>query len=156
MNQSQIFEKLEKLAYNINNKFKDSGIVLPYIDGDIVIGNYKISKSHEGFYCIKNMNNDVIFDRLNLPQTAILIANDLSLGKWLNQRLFNDDKNYGYCIFEKDLFQKNTRQALAKKLWERAEFTEFKYRQALKKSQELKKQIDQEFEKFKTKINKVN
>lgn len=156
MNQSQIFEKLEKIAYNINNKFKSSGVVLPYIDGDLVIGDYKISKSSEGFYCIKNMTNQLMFDKLNLPQTAILIANDLSLGKWLNQSLFNNDKNYGYCIFEKHLFQRNKQHALANQLWDRVEFTEFKLQQALKKSQELKKQIDEEFEKFKTKINKVN
>ncbi len=156
MNHSKVIEKIEKLAYNIDNKFKSSGIVLPYIDGDLVIGKYKISKSKDGFYVIKNINDVVMFDKLNLPQTAILLANDLSLNKWFNQKLSDIDKNYGYCLFEKKLFQQNNKKSIAKKDWDRAEFTNLKCQQTIKKLTSLKKQIDQEFEKFKSKINKVN
>jgi flavin-binding protein dodecin len=42
-------------------------------------------------------------DQINLPQTAVVLANNLALGRYKDINLINADKNYGYAAFDEML-----------------------------------------------------
>ena len=61
---------------------------------------YTIQKKRSGFYKISNILGETIVDHINLPQTAALLANNLALGRWVDDRLLTQDRQYGYNLFE--------------------------------------------------------
>jgi hypothetical protein len=101
----ELYKKIENLNNQVRLDFYNKGMVLPikHRDGSIGIGMYKIKKTAGQFYAILNYNDEIIVDRINLPQTAALVANELALGKFLNQDLIQIDRDYGYALFEEEL-----------------------------------------------------
>ncbi len=102
-----VFRKLETISNQVKQQFKKKGLVIPLEnnDGSISVGHYRILKKNS-FYQIVNNYEEVIFDQINLPQTAILTANSLALGKIVDQTIIITDKLYGFADFEQTLFRK--------------------------------------------------
>jgi hypothetical protein len=100
-NKKQIFDNIATLTKSIKQEFKKKGVVVPSLDanGDTRIGAYTIVKV-DNAYQIKDSRNHVIAGPVNLAQTAILIANDLALGRWPDHDLINNDKWYGFKSFD--------------------------------------------------------
>jgi hypothetical protein len=107
-NTNDLYQKIIQLSVRTKEKFRSRGIVLPVknLDGSISIGDYRLEKDSNNFYCIKDKHGNLIIDQINLPQTAAVIANDLALGKNLNQYLIEKDRSYGYAQFEEDLHKR--------------------------------------------------
>jgi hypothetical protein len=107
-NTNDLYQKIIQLSVRTKEKFRSRGIVLPVknLDGSISIGDYRLEKDSNNFYCIKDKHGNLIIDQINLPQTAAVIANDLALGKNLNQHLIEKDRSYGYAQFEEDLHKR--------------------------------------------------
>lgn len=101
MLENQLFDKIEKLTISIDREFKFKGVVLPCRDqmGNIHIGNFIVSKKDNVWY-VKNDQDKIIVGPLNLGKTAIIIANDLALGRSLDYDLVNKDKWYGFKEFD--------------------------------------------------------
>lgn len=101
-----VFKKLETLSEQINQKFKKQGIVIPFRndDGSVVIGKFTITKKGNQ-YQILNKYGETVLSNINLPQTAAIIANDLELGKLVNQAIVYADSQYGFAEFEEILYR---------------------------------------------------
>lgn len=104
----EIFDKIFSISQEVKNNLQKKGIVIPVEnnDGSISFGDFNVCKDEQGFYSILDYSNTVIIDKINLPQTAIILANNLALGKFLDNNIIALDRNYGYAIFEEILFKK--------------------------------------------------
>lgn len=143
MNQltNDLYQKIVFISNEVKQNFYKNGIVIPVKnkDNSIILGNYTIVKDNDGFFNIKNYCNEIVVEKINLPQTAILLANGLALGKFLDETLLQKDKKYGYAFFEETLYKnkkKNIDLVLAK------------YSQAKAKREYYKRDIDRSFEKL--------
>lgn len=147
---------MEKLAKNVSNSFRVKGIAIPYCDdGGVGIHRYRIIKTPAGFYNIIDSNGNLIADNINLPQTAILITNDLALGKFINKDLLNKDHRYGYLQFEQSVCSNSKTKSLQRKDYDRADYLEDKYTIASHRAAVIKTQITREFEKLQARINNL-
>lgn len=102
-----VYDKVVILAKKVKENLRKQGIVVPIDNpnGTVQIGTFLISKTQNGEFSISDHHGDMIVDNINLPQTAAIIANDLALGRFLNQELLKEDRNYGFALFEENLYQ---------------------------------------------------
>jgi len=100
----EIFNKIINLSKMINDTMSRKGIAIPVENenGTISLGNYTIVKEDQ-FFSILDYRNEKIINYINLPQTAILLANNLALGKFVDKNLLQTDQKYGYALFEEKL-----------------------------------------------------
>lgn len=112
---SDIYRKLELLSDQVKGQLKKKGIVVPLKNDDesISLGHYTIVK-RDNFYIILDYAGEVVVDKINLPQSAILIANNLALGKLLDNNTLNLDRCYGYAEFEEQLHLRMAEKNLKK------------------------------------------
>lgn len=143
-----LYKKIYNISQEVLESFRKKGIVIPQQldNGTIKIGYYIISKNQQGFYSIHSTARWLIVDRINLPQTAILLANNLSLGKFLDNQLLDLDKQYGYALFEESVYKKiiaNKKTNVHKVSLSMAKIDKIKY-----KKESCKRLIDKNFEKL--------
>jgi hypothetical protein len=145
-----LFEQIANLAVEIKESFREQGIVLPSVtkEGNVKIGNYFISKTILGFYSIKNRYKEVFYDNINLPHTALLIANSLASGIPVDKKIINLDRDYGYSSFEDRNFARLLEHYELKKDWARYDATIVKQEIAQNKSNYSKNELLRYFEKF--------
>jgi hypothetical protein len=145
-----VFKKIETLAYEVRKNLRKQGFVVPCDNGDGTVGvdNYTIVKENTGFYVIKDRHNNVIVDQINLPQTAAVLANNLALGKWLDDALLREDRRYGYGLFEETLSRAHALNSLKRKDIDRAELMYTRLKIARFKKTAAKKEILSSFEKL--------
>jgi hypothetical protein len=103
-----LYDKIEQVSKTVRDSFRRRGVVIPAkgANGSIVLGSYSIERLDDGFYVVFDHRKDKIADRINLPQTAALVANDLALGRMLNSVVLEADRQYGYARFEENLYAK--------------------------------------------------
>lgn len=142
----EIWDKIYSLSLNIKSNLKNKGFIVPIQndDGTIKIGYYIIKKENN-FYSVYDTSNYLIVDKLNLPQSAILIANGLALGKFLDKLILDLDKNYGYALFEEQLKYKSKI-----KNYETYEIRHMKSEIARLKKQRCLNKINNQFNKLST------
>ena len=109
---TNIFSQVETVAKDVIKNLKNKGYVVPTKenDGTIRFDMYLVKKESTGFYSVLDVYGNSYASGLNLPQTAAIIANDLAVGKIVDNNLIALDKNYGWKIFDRDLFKKYTQQ----------------------------------------------
>lgn len=149
MNEQLIF-KVEKLAHGIRDELRKKGLVVPTDNGDgtISVDNYTIVKQKSGFYVIKNFCNDTVVDKINLPQTAALLANMLALGKWVDDSLLQTDRQYGYSLFEELLAKRSIEKNAKSKNYDRLDLMCVKMSDAVARKNRAKASILNSFEKL--------
>lgn len=103
----RLFEKVKNVAKSVKEELRLKGIVLPHQepDGTYSFDGICVKKDSTGFYKITDKSGKLIVNNINLPQTAALIANGLALGKLLDTSLLNTDANYGYKLFDYDVYK---------------------------------------------------
>lgn len=101
---SNLYYKIQQLSEEVRFDLRRKGVVAPTRnpDGSITVGNYKIIKQKLG-YSILDAWGDAIVSGINLPQSAILIANGLALGKYKDDAIINMDRYYGYALFDEEV-----------------------------------------------------
>ena len=146
----QLLKKFKIVATTVKKNLKSKGVAIPVknTDGSVSLELYKIIKDSSGFYVIKNKRGDVVLDKINLPQSAALLANDLALGRWANNALYKLDQEYGYQMFERELIKKHAEKSLKNKNYDRAEILYTKLNILNSKISEGKKSIVGSFEKL--------
>ncbi len=114
----EVYKKIVRLSDEVKKDLRSKGIIVPSKndDGTISVGLYKIVKKLDGFYAIVDQWNDVIVDNINLPQTAIILANNLALGKFKDTNIINADKHYGYALFDEMLHQRAVEKSAKKSI----------------------------------------
>lgn len=140
-----IIKKIVNLSKQVTNEFQQKGIAIPVKndDGSITVGNFSIVKI-DNFYYIQGSNKENIISKINLPQTAILLANGLALGKFFDTNLYQKDQNYGYALFEEILYSARSKRKNIDKNW----FYSIKLNDAKTKKEFYKKTITGSFEKL--------
>ena len=120
---NQLLDKFKFVVNNVKQELNNKGIAIPVKnnDGSVSLEKYTIVKSSQGYYVIKNRRGDVVLDRINLPQSAALLANGLALGKWADTELYKLDQEYGYKLFECELLKEHAENSIRKKNIDRAE-----------------------------------
>jgi hypothetical protein len=88
--------------------------------------------------------NEVLIQRINLPQTAIVVANKLALGRHRDTELLEIDRQYGYCDFQEQLYKKTMPHTDL----ERFGIYMTKYELAQYRKKKCKQQITRSFEKL--------
>jgi hypothetical protein len=146
----KVYLKLEKIALDVKEQLKKKGLVIPVklSDGSVSVDGFRIIKETTGFYSIINPRNHKVVENINLPQTAALLANDLALGKWLDDDLVKRDREYGYRMFEEILTKTRANEHLKKNNIDRAEILITKYNIVHTKTVSAKKAILSSFEKL--------
>ena len=147
---AHLFRKIETVAKTVKAELRSKGYVFPVknFDGSITLENFTIAKQPTGFYSILNSHNETVVDKINLPQTAAILANGLALGKWLDDEIYRYDQEYGYKSFEQELFNKRAVVNLKKNNIDRAELLFIKAKVAHDKVENVKRHIFDSFEKL--------
>lgn len=145
---NNLYKKLVAVSNEVKHALTKQGLAIPTenLDGSITIGYNTISK-RSGFFVILDYSGDVLIDKINLPHTAILLANELALGKFLDSTLLQLDRKYGYFAFEESLHTH-----LAERLQisdpDRSDVMSAKSRVELQKKEYYKRQIMNRYEKL--------
>jgi hypothetical protein len=149
LTEKNLFEKFEKLAKNVKQDFRNKGLIIPSQkkDGSIQVGIFLIKKKHSAYY-IHGLNNQVVVGPLNLAQTAVVIANDLALGRWPDNTLMHNDQWYGYKAFAEAAALNSAENARKNKDADRADFSMYKAAVANEQKLQYKKSIDSRFNKL--------
>jgi hypothetical protein len=104
---NELYNKIMYLSQKAKNEFRRRGFIIPSknTDGTIQVGPYLIKRNPSGFYTITDHANNIIVDHLNLPHTAAVLANELALGRDLDQKILEKDREYGYAEFEDQMVE---------------------------------------------------
>ena len=140
---NDIWNKLFYVSTQVRDTLKKRGFVIPIEENGVIkIGDYIIKKENN-FYNIQDSSKYVIIGNINLPHTAIMLANKLALGKFLDNDLINKDRNFGYAEFEENLQSK-----IKSKDVEIQEVRDMKYKIAKHKKERYFNQINKDFKKL--------
>lgn len=149
-NPSELFKKVVELNQQVRENLRRRGLAIPKKDtqGNVILGRYKIVKDNQGFFDIIDYGNEKIVSRINLPQTAIIIANKLALGKFIDNQILSMDRSYGHAKFEEMLQKKIAGQSLKSRNLDRAELMFTKAKISKYKKDSSKSRILLDFEKL--------
>lgn len=141
-----IYFRMRKLSVEVRNGLLRKGIVVPTKndDGTITIGKFTIVKNQDGSYAILDYTDEKIIDKINLPQTAIIVANKLALGQYKDSTLLDVDRRYGSADFEERLY----RRAISRQSTDVISLYVTKYEIAKYKKNEYRESINRSFEKL--------
>lgn len=140
---NELYKKITELNNSVKNDLKKNGFIVPILlnDNKIKIGNFIINKNTKGFFEIKDRKNKVFIENINLAQTAILIANKLALGKWANDDLLKLDKNYGYLLFDEQVYLRSKQQGIKNKNFDKVDIMNHRLDKLKTKKEYLKNSI---------------
>lgn len=101
LTQADVYLKLLQINENVKKNLKHKGIAIPKknADGTISVGRFTIVKK-QGFFQILDYNGEELYQNINLPQTAAVIANELAVRHFINLKVLDYDKKYGHAVFE--------------------------------------------------------
>ena len=147
---NQLFKKVEQLAEGVKKDFQSKGLVIPIKekDGSVKFNNYTIVRDRSGFYSIISASNITIVSNINLPQSAIILANALALGRGTDDKIINHDKQYGFNSFEEEQCKKVAAAMAKKKEWDRMDTLIIKQNIAHQRAEYAKDTVLKSFEKF--------
>jgi hypothetical protein len=141
-----LYKKILKISERVRGELRSKGLIVPVEndDGSIGIGPYSIAKDANGHYNILDHWNDVVVKGINLPQTAIIVANKMALTYNRDDKLLDIDRKYGYADFEETLYKRN----MYTTNYDRFDVYVSKYNQARHKREEYKNTITHSFQKL--------
>ena len=144
---NNVFNQFELVAKQVLTDLKGKGYVVPVHgnNGSIKFEKFSVVKNNNGRYTVFS-RNVVYFDDLNLPQTAAIIANDLALGRILDSSLVTLDRDYGFKLFEEELYEHAAKRK--KNTLDQVIFYDTRKRIARAQKQALKERILKSFRKL--------
>ena len=104
----ELFIKVEKVAKTVIDSLKKKGYIVPSAlsNNRVNFNGYIVGQDVDGYYYIHNLRTDTLINRINLPQTAAVVANNLALGKSTAEILLNQDRYFGYRDFDQAVFKR--------------------------------------------------
>lgn len=147
---NNLFKKVEQLAEGVKKDFRTKGLAIPVkeSDGSVRFNNYTVIKNKQGFYAILNAAKYPVIENINLAQTAIILANNLAVGKLSDDTVIFNDRQYGFNLFEEEQYKRIVQSSIKKKDWERVDTLIIKQNIAHIKAETAKSSILSSFEKF--------
>lgn len=118
----KLFEDVKYLASKVRSDLKGKGFVIPSKnkDGSVTVGDFRIVKHDDGFYIAKGSAE--FLGPINLPESAIIVANNLALGKQLDHTLLENDKWFGFKRFDEEASLHSAKVCEKRKDADRADF----------------------------------
>jgi len=157
--QTALVKQIE--AYNLRGKLQDlaekeaakrpfrhlpkqfsKGILI----GNIAIVPRKLDDTRFVYVIADMVEARVLYDGINLKQTAILVAHYLADGKHLPQHILDADAHFASKIFEIKNYRRFIKQAQKDKLEAQEFIYETKLRETNRLADQLKRSIQQDFE----------
>jgi hypothetical protein len=147
---AEIYSKIQELNRDFKEELKRQGVVIPLRkkNGSIQIGSYFIKKGNDGFYSVLDFRNEAIIGRINLPQTAAVLANKLALGRLIDDDILQADIRYGHALFEELLHRRLAENSLKSSNYDKAEVMYTKLAISKHRKEQFKREIDKGFEKL--------
>jgi hypothetical protein len=110
---NKIFNKVQEVAKSVKKELRDKGYIVPVkeTDGSINFEGVRVRKIKDTFYTIYDIHNIPVVENLNLLQTAVVLANNISLGRWPDMKLIEADKQYGYQSFKLEVYKARRNKA---------------------------------------------
>jgi hypothetical protein len=139
------YKKISQLTLEVKHALRIKGLIVPVKnrDGSVTLDRYTIVRDLDG-YAILDYDDEVLIHRINLPQTAIIVANKMALGRHRDIELLEIDRQYGHYDFQEKLYKKTMPRADL----ERFSIYMTKYESAINQKQRLKLHIARSFEKL--------
>jgi hypothetical protein len=149
---NQVPDKLYKqfllLSNEVKKEFRKKGVVIPTLTTrGLKLGRFIVVKKSTGFYAIEDQKGEILYDRINLQQTAVLIANDLDLGKFVKNEILNLDQRYGWAAFEEECHKRGS-VVLKNKSYEQSDIRSIKAKISSQKKKIYRDQIQRQFRKL--------
>ena len=148
----ELYKKFTKVTAEVREDFRRRGFIIPVsnTDSSISIGPYRIVKDKNDLYNIVDSRNRIEVAGINLAQTAIIMANDLALCKFLDRDIIKRDQEYGYALFKEQIYKRALQRSKNHPI-ERFELLLFKSTSNREKKERCRRDIERSFEKL-TKI----
>lgn len=149
MTDLNLLNKFQEINQQVKIKLKKKGFVLPTRnqDGSISVGKYSIHKKKKLFY-IKDKNGDIVVKNINLPQSAITIANNLALTNYIDKLRVEMDYKYGYATSDNLVHRQKALNYIRKNQYDQAEIMLAKSSVAHYRAETYKNAIVRDFEKL--------
>lgn len=147
---NKIYQKIQNINRDVKKKLRRRGFISPVrqSDGSIIVGQYIIKKNQNNFFDIEDKNQKKLIFDINLPESAVLIANELALTNCLNTIKISIDKQYGYVLFDIERYDRNIKSLLKKQNYERVDLMLAKRSSAIYKAKQLKTIIETDYKKL--------
>jgi hypothetical protein len=146
----ELFIKVENVAKTVIDSLKKKGYVVPTAlsNNRVNFNGYIVGRDQDGYYYIHNPRTDTLIDKINLPQTAAVIANNLALGKYSIENLISHDKHYGYRDFDQAIFKRAMERS--RKNIDQFAYWQTRYNTARQQAKSYKNTIIHSFEKLRS------
>ena len=104
---NNVYNQFQLVAKQVLTDLKSKGHVVPVREpnGSLKFEKFVVVKNDNGLYSVKS-KRITHYDNLNLPQTAAIIANNLALGQIIDVKLVNLDRDYGFKLFEEEVYRR--------------------------------------------------
>lgn len=101
---NSLYTKIVEINNEVKQNLRRRGLVVPVRnrDGSISLGAYTVNRTEDGYTIVKG-KSEIVAKQINLPQTALIIANNLAVGKFMDTSLIDKDRHYGSALFEEEL-----------------------------------------------------
>ena len=143
----RLYKQFIVLSNDVKKEFRKKGVVLPTLtDRGLKLGKFTIVQKN-GFYEIEDHRGEVWYDRINLKQTAVLIANDLDLGKFIKHEILHLDQKYGWAAFEEECHSRGA-AVFKHKNSEQSYIRSIKAKISAEKKKVFKNEIQRQFRKL--------
>jgi hypothetical protein len=121
--QKNILERVQVLADSVKEGLRKQGIIVPkkLKNGSIVFDNYTVVSRKSGWF-ILDKRQESILGPINMPQTAIVLANTLALGRAIDDKLIENDRWYGFKYFDEEVYTNSANKSIKNNNWDKADW----------------------------------
>jgi hypothetical protein len=121
--QKNILEKVQALADSVKGDLRKKGVIVPkkHKDGSIQFDNFLVVSKNNGWHVL-NKKQETVVGPVNAPQTAIVSANSLALGRSVDDKLLENDKWYGFKYFDEEVYSNSAKTSMKSNNWDKADW----------------------------------
>ena len=149
--QKNLVDRVKVLADSVKQDLKKKGVVVPIKlkDGSTAFENYLVQKRNDAWYVL-DKRKEIVAGPINLPQTAIVYANSLALGRQGDSILLEHDRWYGFKDFDEEVYTNSANNSLKSKNYDKADWCFTRASIAKMQKETHKKYILSNFNRLKT------
>jgi len=120
---TNLVHELSIIKQNVKRELKKKGMVPARTtkDGNVQVGNYVIEKDSNDLFLIKDIDGISLYEKINLAQSAIILANNLALGIKTTHDILFYDNYYGHYLFSEQHCKHLYDKSRARKDYDQAE-----------------------------------
>jgi hypothetical protein len=116
MHDEEVLDKLKNLTEKFKTSLRDKGLIIPVkVPQGYKLDEFLIKRKPDGWAIVHSPTRDVIYDHINLLQSAVVITNTLATKKSLPNDVINDDfqaasRQFDMLVFKKRILNAKKQQ----------------------------------------------